>query len=96
MKQQYPRRQRYTKAQRHAIYKEALEYITDGQHKYICGAIGWTHSIRDFPELLKHKPDNVVALGSWFKPLECKDPRAKRIAILKSAIKETAPKRKRK
>ena len=94
---------RYTKVQRHRIYKKALYFLKNYRplNRGFCFAItiatdGSTFLypaglLDDFPELVKPK---VCGLVYWY-PLT-PNGRKKRLAILRKAIKETNPKPKKK
>lgn len=90
---------KYTKAQRHRIYKNALGIIPI-KH-WLCWALSEGNGladIEDFPEVLAQKPKrfyfNLDGVVYWFS---C-DKRGinKRLAILRKAIQLTKPKTTRK
>jgi hypothetical protein len=95
---------KYTKAQRHAIYKKALKFyregIKDPKFTYgLCYVIekaagtnceNYSELFPFFPEWIKQMPQ-VHPDNYWWKRSES----APRIAALKAMIKQTAPKKKK-
>lgn len=94
---------KYTKAQRHKIYKKGLKKMTgrlSGGVWFICNALGSKHrmaDLKDFPEVYEQRPSRFYINGDvpqWFiggdSGLEI------RKAILRKAIQQTKPKKKTK
>lgn len=91
-----------TKAQRHAIYKKAMEYFKDsGDCEFLCVCIGlatgWAHhsgldlELSKFPELLAQKPAKVVGeQNPWWRYVH-KNPSHQRRRALQRCIDLSAP-----
>lgn len=96
------------KSQRHKYYKEALVKLRDKNRKGangLCIILGYImepkeyhlpiyyqNVIDSFPELLAKRPKHITYRGSvWFPEAD----KESRIAILKSCIKQTAPKKRK-
>jgi len=84
--------EKYTKQERHEIYKDAINLLNDYAHICNCILFVLPNDIKrinlcDFPEILKHKPENIEIDRSWWKCDE--EGKNKRIEILKQAILET-------
>lgn len=95
----------FTKARRHQIYKDALEWYLenntegDPRNTGICFAIKvvitcsapspYERNLHYYPEVMNQCPSSkkMYGLGYWFPVTRTK----KRIAILKKAIKLSAP-----
>ncbi len=90
---------KYTKRQRHSIYKKALIFYKNGNQKgysyYLCWALakstgseGNMANIGEYPELFAKKPKRTYQRSSiWWST----DNRKSRERVLMEAIKETAP-----
>lgn len=85
-----------TKTARHRIYKRAL--IALEEVTFLCVALAdegvGSVSLKDFPEIIKHKPTILNSTNTWFGADE--EGRAKRQAILRQAIRDSAPLKKKK
>lgn len=88
---------KYTKEQRHKIYKKALKRFSIGE-LFLCHAIQsalgipWDYPdtiLKSFPEIWRHRPKNRPG-RVWFEI----DGREQRITILHKAIQQTKPKTK--
>lgn len=89
---------KYTKRQRHSIYKKALAFYkngnTEGYNYYLCWALAKANgsknmaNLEDYPELFAKKPRRPYQNSSvWWST----DNRKSRERVLMEAIKETAP-----
>lgn len=95
---------KYTKVERHRIYKKALRLYCSKQraigNMYLCFVLDtatngeYSHDypllLHNLPEVLDQKPsfETKFSMLVWFKPTD----RKSRIAVLKKAIKLTTPK----
>lgn len=87
----------FTKEERNAIYRKALESIESENQYFICVAIGEAavqihghadfSEVYDFPEFAKHMPINKGKHEAWFGLAD--EGRPKRIEVLEQCIRET-------
>lgn len=61
---------KYTKKQRHEIYKKALKRLQNDEYKFICyaikGEVSYGFNYSDFPEFDLFNPGIDACVGGWF------------------------------
>ena len=77
---------KFTKAQRHRIYKRALVRIKSGEADYLCSALNWERLDPEYPEIWNQHPTNIKKY-SYFQDWGIN--RKQRISILHKAIQQT-------
>lgn len=90
---------KYTKAQRHEIYTEALRLFQSGFSNYLCICIRQSFdtescepiSLLDFPEFAAKKPTGTHEESVWWNEETSEMDHYVRVRVMKECIEETKP-----